>query len=129
MSEDQIHYELSVIRTLINESNADLTQQIRESNSATLLSVQARNNELKKDVQGQTNIVKWMIGLLITILMTVGGWLIMDHLCLKDDHKELKTDFGTVLKITSPDNHDFLGYDELMQKYFPIRGGTKGGTQ
>jgi len=133
MSEDQIHYELSIIRTLINESNADLSQAIRVANENTLINVQARNNELKKDVErqhtemcenvkSQLSGIKGMVVMLITILLSFGGWLSLDHLTLKDDHKELKTDFGTVLLITSPDNVDFIGYEDLLNKYFPARG-------
>lgn len=125
MSEDQIHSELSVIRMLINESNADLSQAIRIANDHALISVQERNNELKKDVKDQNDTIKWMIGILIAVVLSFGGWLALDHLQLKADFIDTRTDIGTILKITSPDNTKYVGYDELMEKYYP--GKSRGG--
>jgi hypothetical protein len=119
MSEDQIHAELSIIRTLINESNSDLSQQIQESQEKTLKSVDTKNCNLKDDVEKMIDGVKWMIGILIVVILSFGGWLAIDHLNLKADYIDTRTDIGIILKITSPDNDRFIGFQELMEKYYP----------
>mgnify|MGYP001176774338 CR=1 FL=1 len=125
MSEDQIHYELSIIRTLISESNADLSQQIRLTHDNTLESVDVKNAKQTGEINKMVDGVKWLIGILIVILLGFGSWLAIDHLTLKADHRELKTDFGTVLKVTSPDHDSCIGFKEMVDKYFPPRGSTK----
>jgi len=112
MSEDQIRTELLTIRSMITDSQDKTMQEVSD-----------KHDQLCKNVGNQLDTIKWMIGLLIIVLVAFGGWLAIDHLTLKQDHKDLKTDFGTVLMLTSPDNHQFLGYDELLNKYFPSRGG------
>jgi hypothetical protein len=125
MSEDQLRAELNIIRELITESNADLSQAIRVANSDTLISVQARNNELKRDVKdmtdGMKDMFKWTMGIILVSFMSFGGWLATDHLSLKAEHKELKNDFGTVLKVTSTAHEDAIGFEEIMDKYFPAK--------
>lgn len=129
MSEDQIRTELQQIRVLIRESNADLNQQIRINHESTLEQVEKKNGEI-------VNMLKWFCGILFALLMSFGGWLAVDHLTFKNktetelhgmkaDHKELKNDFGIILRTTEIDHKNCVGFDEMVNKYFPSRGATK----
>jgi hypothetical protein len=133
MSEDQLHNEIErvrenqeIIRLLINESNADLSQQIRVANEKTLELVKHDNKQIEENVRGMIKsafgIFQWIMGMFLVLVLGFGGWLALDHLTLKSEHKELKSDFGMVLKSTAADHSDCVGFQELVDKYFPSRG-------
>ena len=148
MSEDQIRAELSEMRVLIREGHAELVTMIRQANSEVLISVQARNNELKEDNTKRNSDLKkdnerintdlrstviWIVGLFIVISLSFTSYVAVDHYAFKSnaretliqqqkDLTEVATDFGTVLKITSPAHYNCLGFLDMVDKYFPSRG-------
>lgn len=103
MSEDQIRSELSEIRALQRESHAEITELIN------------RNNDT----------AKWIFGGFAVACLTFAGWIALNHMELKQEHKTLQSDFGTVIKITQPLHQNCIGYEELVNKYYPSRGGMK----
>jgi len=115
MSEDQIRVELSEIRTLQRESHAELSALITQLKDDVVAEVDERNR------QSLSNF-RWLIGLILVPILGMFSWIAIDHLDLKEKHKELKTDFGTVLKTTEYLHKDAVGYEELVGKYFLSRG-------
>jgi len=123
---ENIRQNYNVIRELIAESNADLSQQIRLANEHTVASVKADNEKTEENVKEQIKsafgFFQWAIGIFVVLVLGFGGWLSLDHLKLKEEHKSLSSDFGMVLKITSKDHENCIGFLDLVDKYFPARG-------
>lgn len=126
MSEDQIRTELAEIRRVQRESQNEIMALFKGLKDEIIESVKEHNDCLKDEVEernrNSTSSFRWTMGLLFTVYFGVFAWLAKDHLALKEDHKELKTDFGIELRATASQHIEAIGFDDLMNKYFPTRG-------
>lgn len=128
MSEDQIRTELAELRAIQRESHYELVELMGKIKDEILSDVKDYNETLKEEVDERNKLqlsnFRWLIGILIVPMLGFFSWLAIDHLDLKEKHKELKTDFGTVLRTTQFLHQDAVGYNEIVDKYFPSRGAT-----
>lgn len=69
--------------------------------------------------------MRWYLAFSFGVIMLLSGWigyLSKEMIDVKKQHESMRSDFGLSLLITASQHTTAIGYQELVNKYYPSRG-------